>query len=177
MLTFNPSTDVLGCTGTINGITMSATYLVWPQYRLTLSCNSITTNAVAYTWSPIVWTAVENSTSATTFNEGWSWASGATLTVPASGFYSMNCWAQFNPGVARTLIVALSVNGVVIRNTVTATWISNVNVFEPALLSVSVYLDQSDIIQFGVHFQTASNAIGISSTNKIWCTVLRLSSS
>jgi hypothetical protein len=177
MLKWNPSTNVLGVTGTVNGITMSATYLVWPQYRLTLSCNSITTNATAYSWTPIVWTAVENATSSTTFNESWAWASGSTLTSPDSGFYSMNCWAQFNPTQNRNIILAVSVNGVVVRSHAQDVFVNNAFVYEPALLSATIYLDSGDIIQYGMFYQIASTGIGISATNKIFSNTLRLSSS
>lgn len=134
---------------------------------LTLSCNSFTTNATVWTYQAITWTAVENQFSSTTFNN-WSWTSGANLTCPATGKYSISIAI---PTVLSDPIFnfGMDVNGIKRFGAASsAVTVSGNTGGASTSFSTITYLDASDTLQFGICAAFASNTLGISGTNEIF---------
>ena len=154
--------------------TSEVNYNPLPSYRLSLKCGSFTTDATLWNFATVVWTSTGSPFSATVFND-WGWVSGSTLTVPATGWYNYCIFVSYAT-TDPMFNFGMNVNGVTkfgpAASAIGGTGISggSSNTF-----SGMDYFDQGDVISFGVCASVTSDTMGISNTNPIFLTFVRMS--
>jgi len=144
-----------------------------PSYGLTLASNSFTSNSTTYVFQPITWSSIEAPFTSTTFND-WSWASGATLVCPKSGWYSYSVFLESTTNSTSGFSFGMDVNGLKTFSGGPSTISVSGTTRNSNSLSGIAYFDDQDLVTFGICAALTNNNLGVGVNNKIFLQIQNL---